>query len=413
MCREASGNAEGGSKCKVGHFRGSCFTPEVTQRDWVKWWEARKSHIFGAFKGTSKTPHMNLAETGHSTWAKSDACNLTLVDAARHDVGENIGLEKLLQGFLDGSIRPTGKGPSITKRANTEYSAQMKPAKEYGNEILQAKFNEDPYTVDEADCPIDPLGSHTPTKRGRRKGSKKSKKDATEQQEQGQQNQLSTSNTTLPTCFAQTIPPSHSNRPQTITTQASTPTLTQTQTQTPTPPLPSLPYNSVLGHQVTYQEQPQSLPIMPLANQWGEVNYALSSCSRMPTYLPQNIQLPFPQSRDSFPLPVRPATVPPQANHVLRPNPAPGQVQVALLRNCHANRELQIETFSGRRQLQPDVTSSFVGYCACSCSPPCRRGPVGDVKLVCLALWREREYLTFISIRFVAFSNQHFADYRS
>ena len=76
-------------------------------------------------------------------------------------------------------------------------------------------------------------------------------------------------------------------------------------------------------------------------------------------------------------------------------------------------RELKIETFSGRRQLQPDVTSSFVGYCACSCSPPCRRGPVGDVKLVCLALWRKREYLTFISIRFVAFSNQNFADYRS
>ena len=39
--------------------------------------------------------------------------------------------------------------------------------------------------------------------------------------------------------------------------------------------------------------------------------------------------------------------------------------------------------------------------------------PVGDVKLACLALWREREYLTFISIRFVAFSNQNFADYRS
>ena len=76
-------------------------------------------------------------------------------------------------------------------------------------------------------------------------------------------------------------------------------------------------------------------------------------------------------------------------------------------------REPKIETFSGRRQLQPDVTSSFVEYCACSCSPPCRRGPVGDVKLGCLALWRKREYLTFISIRFVAFSNQHFADYRS
>ena len=68
---------------------------------------------------------------------------------------------------------------------------------------------------------------------------------------------------------------------------------------------------------------------------------------------------------------------------------------------------------SGRRQLQPDVTSWFVQYCACSCSPHCRRAPVGDVKLVCLALWQEREYLTFISIRFVAFCNQNFADYRS
>ena len=85
--------------------------------------------------------------------------------------------------------------------------------------------------------------------------------------------------------------------------------------------------------------------------------------------------------------------------------------QRASLRTVPTTRELKIETFSGRQQLQPDVTSSFVGYCACSCSPPCRRGP--DVKLVCLALWRKREYLTVISIGFVAFSNQHFADYRS
>ena len=78
-----------------------------------------------------------------------------------------------------------------------------------------------------------------------------------------------------------------------------------------------------------------------------------------------------------------------------------------------SNRELKIEMFSGRRQLQPDVTSSFVGYCTCSRLLPCRRGPVGGVKLVCLPLWRKHEYLTFISIRFVAFSNQNFADYRS
>ena len=31
LCRQVSWNAEGGSKCKIGHFRGSCFTPKVTQ----------------------------------------------------------------------------------------------------------------------------------------------------------------------------------------------------------------------------------------------------------------------------------------------------------------------------------------------------------------------------------------------
>ena len=70
---------------------------------------------------------------------------------------------------------------------------------------------------------------------------------------------------------------------------------------------------------------------------------------------------------------------------------------LVVLTGSLSNRELKMETFSGRRQLQPDVTSGFVRYCACSCSPHCRRAPVGDVKLVCLALWREREYLTLIS----------------
>ena len=70
-----------------------------------------------------------------------------------------------------------------------------------------------------------------------------------------------------------------------------------------------------------------------------------------------------------------------------------GFVSCSTLRAVHI-RELKMETFSGRRQLQPDVTSWFLHYCACSCSPHCRRAPAGDVKLVCLALWREREYLT-------------------
>ena len=88
------------------------------------------------------------------------------------------------------------------------------------------------------------------------------------------------------------------------------------------------------------------------------------------------------------------------------------QILVVMSPSVRVTRELKMETFSGRRQLQPDVTPWYVQNCACSYSPHCRRAPVGDVKLVCLALWREREYLTLISIRFATFSNQNFADYR-
>ena len=75
---------------------------------------------------------------------------------------------------------------------------------------------------------------------------------------------------------------------------------------------------------------------------------------------------------------------------------------------CPENVSILSSLFSGRRQLQPDVMSWFEQNCACCCLPHCRRTPVGDVKLVFLTLWREREYLTLISIRIVAFSNQNF-----
>lgn len=59
-----------------------------------------------------KTPRMNMAETGHSTWVKPGAVQLSLVDAVRHDVGENLHLEKTMERFLEGSLKPSGKGPN-------------------------------------------------------------------------------------------------------------------------------------------------------------------------------------------------------------------------------------------------------------------------------------------------------------
>ena len=67
-----------------------------------------------------------------------------------------------------------------------------------------------------------------------------------------------------------------------------------------------------------------------------------------------------------------------------------------------------METFSARRQLQPDVTSWFVQSCACSCSPYCRRAPVGDVKLVCLALLHlATRILQIIVLKLSLFSLSH------
>ena len=79
---------------------------------WIKWWENRKTHIFRAFKNSLNAPRMNMAETGHSTWVKSGAVQLSLVDAARHDVGGNLRLEKTVKRFMEGSLKSSGRGPS-------------------------------------------------------------------------------------------------------------------------------------------------------------------------------------------------------------------------------------------------------------------------------------------------------------
>ena len=52
-------------------------------------------------------------------------------------------------------------------------------------------------------------------------------------------------------------------------------------------------------------------------------------------------------------------------------------------------RELKMETFSGRRQLQPDVTPWFVQNCACSYSPYCRR-----VHRRKMSDWSSRDHVT-------------------
>ena len=53
---------------------------------WLEWWHLRRFHVFKAFRATINTPTTNLAESVHSTWKSTQATNITLVDAAYHDI---------------------------------------------------------------------------------------------------------------------------------------------------------------------------------------------------------------------------------------------------------------------------------------------------------------------------------------
>ena len=111
---------------------------------------------------------MNMAENGHSTWVKAGAVQLTLVDAARHDVGENLRLEKTMERFLEGSLKSTGKGPSSKEMNRRLRESQLQRARCYGREILEAEFTGDPYSSADAVGCVDPNSSYSPTKRGKK-----------------------------------------------------------------------------------------------------------------------------------------------------------------------------------------------------------------------------------------------------
>ncbi|CAB4004866.1 Hypothetical predicted protein, partial [Paramuricea clavata] len=107
-----------------------------------------------------------MAESGHSTWVKSGAIHLILVDTARHDVGENVRLEKTVQGYMEGSLRSSGKGTSVKGTEKKGRESQIKRAREFGEEVLDEDFEGDPYSVNDACSVVDPRATHSRTKRG-------------------------------------------------------------------------------------------------------------------------------------------------------------------------------------------------------------------------------------------------------
>lgn len=101
---------------------------------WVEWWHARRHHIFRAWcpKGA---PSTNLAEIGHSKWARQGSENLDLVTAAKEDVAESILQEKTVHQFERG-VYSGGSGPSMMERKEKTYREQVKSAHEYGESLI-------------------------------------------------------------------------------------------------------------------------------------------------------------------------------------------------------------------------------------------------------------------------------------
>lgn len=71
----------------------------------------------------------------HASWANTQATNITLLEAAYHDISESIRLEQQLKVFSEG-IYKGGTGPSAVHRKEQHYSAQMKRADQYAAELL-------------------------------------------------------------------------------------------------------------------------------------------------------------------------------------------------------------------------------------------------------------------------------------
>ena len=63
-----------------------------------------KEHIFRAFKDTL-SPHSNLAEVIHSSWASTKRTHLSIYECTLDDVAEFVTIKQMLKGYEEGNFR--------------------------------------------------------------------------------------------------------------------------------------------------------------------------------------------------------------------------------------------------------------------------------------------------------------------
>lgn len=109
-------------------------------KTWIKWWDARKGDFVPAFCGEG-IPGSNMAEVIHSVMMRGG--KVWLVNAAFADVSTFINQDVAYQGVLDGTVKSTGKAPSIRKRTSRDLKKQLNMADQIAEAILQGDLQKE------------------------------------------------------------------------------------------------------------------------------------------------------------------------------------------------------------------------------------------------------------------------------
>ena len=107
---------------------------------WFEWWHKRRANVFNAFKPVHGAPRTNWSEAFHSSWSHSSSINLSLVDAAYHDIVDAILTEVQLQEIGSGALAPL-RGPDEATRQARDFEDQKQRAKEYASTIQEITKN--------------------------------------------------------------------------------------------------------------------------------------------------------------------------------------------------------------------------------------------------------------------------------
>ena len=112
----------------------------------VKWWDLRKYHVFGAFRG-QHFKRANQAEAGHAMLKRRGRQGMWMNDAAEDDIATFMVQQEKCEQFLAGEIPSTGQGPTQSTLAEDARSMQIRRAHDWtrllDNRVaMQAEYDE-------------------------------------------------------------------------------------------------------------------------------------------------------------------------------------------------------------------------------------------------------------------------------